>query len=194
MDPITRESAPAPQAAVGRPQPPTPAPIRKDEAPRIGKEEKLRLEAQNRALLTEDFATGRLVFQSRPRVVELQLSNYCNMSCTMCYDGVNPPIKKLPEPLVERLAAELFPTASVFVPFATSEPLILTWDLTRRLAEQYGDEYAGAGVRASLVWCEQATPDRRNIPPQPPAENALLHCPRAIRPGRVRSPLTGARA
>jgi radical SAM protein with 4Fe4S-binding SPASM domain len=58
----------------------------------------------------------------------------------MCYDGVNPPTKKLPEPIVEALAAELFPTASTFVPFATSEPLILTWDLTRRLAEQYGVE------------------------------------------------------
>jgi radical SAM protein with 4Fe4S-binding SPASM domain len=106
----------------------------------IGKEEKARLEALNQQRLDADLQYGRLAFESRPRVVEIQLSNFCNMSCTMCYDGENPPTKMLPEPVVEALAAELFPTASVFVPFATSEPLILTWDLTRRLAEHYGVE------------------------------------------------------
>lgn len=73
--------------------------------------------------------TQRLVFASMPRVVDMQLSNFCNMSCTMCYDGDNPPLEELDTALVERFAAEVLPTASVVVPFAGSEPLILTWDL-----------------------------------------------------------------
>ena len=102
--------------------------------------EKLRLEAHNRNLLEEDLSAGRVEFRSRPRVVELQLSNFCNMSCTMCYDGENPKLLKLDEKLVLALAEDLFPTASVFIPFATSEPLIVTWDLTRKLALAYDVE------------------------------------------------------
>jgi radical SAM protein with 4Fe4S-binding SPASM domain len=106
----------------------------------IPKEQKTALELENRKRLESDLLEGRLQFSSRPRVVEIQLTNFCNMSCTMCYDGDNPPLQKLPEALVDSLAEQLFPWASVFVPFATSEPLILTWDHTRRLAELYNIE------------------------------------------------------
>ncbi|MDO8349245.1 MAG: radical SAM protein [Planctomycetota bacterium] len=105
--------------------------------PRASKDE---LTRGNRARLDQDLVTQRLVWQSMPRVVDLQLSNFCNMSCTMCYDGANPPLEKLDTALVERFAAEVLPTASVVVPFAGSEPLILTWDLTKQLAERYGVE------------------------------------------------------
>lgn len=92
---------------------------------------------ENRARLDQDLTSQRLVWQSLPRVVDLQLSNFCNMSCTMCYDGNNPPLQKLDPALVERFAAAVLPTAGVVTPFAGSEPLILTWDLTRQLAERY---------------------------------------------------------
>ncbi|MEZ5989102.1 MAG: radical SAM protein [Planctomycetota bacterium] len=108
--------------------------------PRYGKEEKERIFLENRAKLVEDLWTERLVFESRPYMVDLQLSNFCNMSCTMCYDGVNPPLKKMPEALVEKAAEQILPKASVIVPFSGSEPLILTWDLTRKLAIEYGIE------------------------------------------------------
>ena len=87
-----------------------------------------------------DLWEGRLAYESLPRVVDMQLTNFCNMSCTMCHDGNNPPLKKLPPEFVERLGAEIFPTASVLVPFSGSEPLIVTWDLARRMAHLYNLE------------------------------------------------------
>lgn len=109
-------------------------------ANRISPDEKRRLEEENRQLLEFDLWEGRHVFRSKPRVVELQLSNFCNMSCVMCYAGVNPPTMLLDPRVIRRLASELLPAASVLIPFATSEPLVLTWDLTRELALQYGVE------------------------------------------------------
>ena len=91
----------------------------------------------NRACLDRDLLEGRLRFESRPRVTELQLSNFCNMSCTMCYDGNNPPMKKMSARVVEVLERDVFPTASVLSPFVGSEPLIITWDLARELAERH---------------------------------------------------------
>jgi radical SAM protein with 4Fe4S-binding SPASM domain len=94
----------------------------------------------NRARLENDLWSGSLRFASKPRVVDVQFSNFCNMACTMCYPQGNPPLQKLADPLLEKLAREVFPTASILVPFAGSEPLVFTWDLTRRLAELFGLE------------------------------------------------------
>ncbi|HET6164790.1 MAG TPA: radical SAM protein [Planctomycetota bacterium] len=102
--------------------------------------EKRRLAEENRARLEAELWHGSLHFQSRPRIVDVQFSNFCNMACTMCYPHGNPPLQKLPEPVLEKLARDVFPVASVLVPFAGSEPLILTWDLTRRLAQLFGLE------------------------------------------------------
>ena len=99
---------------------------------------KASLIASNSARLLEDLWSGRLEFSSRPRVVDLQLSNICNMSCTMCYDGVNPPAVQMPEDKLREVAPALFPTATSIVPFSGSEPLIVTWDMTKELAESYG--------------------------------------------------------
>ncbi|MGC6488546.1 MAG: SPASM domain-containing protein [Planctomycetota bacterium] len=98
------------------------------------KQEALRV---NRALLDQDLVGARLRFESKPRVAELQLSNFCNMSCTMCYDGNNPPMKKMSAQLVDALERDLLPTASVLSPFVGSEPLIITWDLARSMAERH---------------------------------------------------------
>ena len=91
----------------------------------------------NRAHLDQDLVEGQLRFASKPRVTELQLSNFCNMSCTMCYDGNNPPMKKMSARVVEVLEQDVLPTASVLSPFVGSEPLIITWDLARELAERH---------------------------------------------------------
>ena len=99
-----------------------------------GKQQALR---DNRAHLDQDLVEGRLRFASKPRVTELQLSNFCNMSCTMCYDGNNPPMKKMSARVVEVLERDVLPTASVLSPFVGSEPLIITWDLARDLAERH---------------------------------------------------------
>lgn len=106
-------------------------------SPDLTRAQKDELLRQNRANLDQDLVQQRLVWRSMPRVVDLQLSNFCNMSCTMCYDGDNPPLQKLDPVLLERFAAEVLPTAGVVVPFAGSEPLILTWDLTKQIAKRY---------------------------------------------------------
>jgi len=102
--------------------------------------EKRRHVAENRARLEHDLWSGSLSFSSRPRIVDVQFSNFCNMACTMCYPDGNPPLQKLPAEVLEKLARDVFPSASILVPFAGSEPLILTWDLTRKLAELFGLE------------------------------------------------------
>ena len=91
----------------------------------------------NRARLDQDLVQARLRFESKPRVAELQLSNFCNMSCTMCYDGNNPPMKKMSAQLAEVLEQDVLPTASVLSPFVGSEPLIITWDQARDMAERH---------------------------------------------------------
>ncbi len=96
-----------------------------------------RLLLENRKRLDQDLLQRRLVFESMPRVVDLQLSNICNMSCTMCYDGANPPPKKLDLQVLERFAQEALPTALSITPFSGSEPLIVTWELTKKLAERF---------------------------------------------------------
>ncbi|MEC8651674.1 MAG: radical SAM protein [Planctomycetota bacterium] len=98
------------------------------------KQEALR---RNRGLLDRDLVEGNLRFGSKPRVAELQLSNFCNMSCTMCYDGNNPPMKKMTERVIRVLEEDVLPTASVLSPFVGSEPLIITWDLARGMAERH---------------------------------------------------------
>lgn len=103
-------------------------------------EEKGRRIARNRETVREDLAEQRFTFGSRPDVVDLQLSNFCNMSCTMCYDGQNPPLQVMPKDIIEKTRKQILPDASGIVPFAGSEPLTLTWDLTRYLAIESGLE------------------------------------------------------
>ncbi|MBM4062875.1 MAG: radical SAM protein [Planctomycetes bacterium] len=103
----------------------------------ITRPEKDALLQQNRARLDQDITSQRFVWESMPRIVDLQLSNICNMACTMCHDGASPPPRKLDPAVLEPFAREVLPTAAVVVPFAGSEPLIVTWDLTRDLARRY---------------------------------------------------------
>ena len=108
--------------------------------PVLERREKRARVAANLARLEQDLWRGSLEFSSRPRIVDVQFSNFCNMACTMCYPHGNPPLQKLPEAVLEKLAREVFADASILVPFVGSEPLILTWDLARRLAEVYALE------------------------------------------------------
>ena len=104
---------------------------------RPASEAKKQVLADNRSRLDQDLVEGRLRFESKPRVAELQLSNFCNMSCTMCYDGNNPPMKKMSQRVIDILEKDVLPTTSVLSPFVGSEPLIITWDLARELAERH---------------------------------------------------------
>ncbi len=103
-------------------------------------EEKGLFEIENRKRLEKDLIEGRLVFESKPFAIDMQISNFCNMSCIMCYDGENPPTKRMPDDLIALVASEILPSVSVLLPFSGSEPLLLGWDSTRKLAEKYGME------------------------------------------------------
>jgi radical SAM protein with 4Fe4S-binding SPASM domain len=98
------------------------------------------VDRRNRALLQEDLLRKRLLFASRPYEAHVQFSNFCNMSCIMCWDGENPPLQKMSPQMIARVAQELGPHLTVIIPHGGSEPLVVTWDETRDMAERYSIE------------------------------------------------------
>jgi radical SAM protein with 4Fe4S-binding SPASM domain len=103
----------------------------------ISPSERERIDEQNRALRAEDLLGKRLVFASGPYEAHVAFSNFCNMSCVMCWDGENPPAKKMAPELLERLGEQVAPYLSVVTPHNGSEPLTYSWEETRRIAERY---------------------------------------------------------
>ena len=95
--------------------------------------EKAHWETIKRHLLNND-----VEFKTGPIQSHVQFSNYCNLSCIMCWNGKNPRTQRVPPDLLEKIETQLGPHLSVMVPFSGSEPLILTWDETRAMAEKYG--------------------------------------------------------
>lgn len=109
---------------------------RHDEPALLDETERRRRELANRALLEEELLGGALEFRSRPYEANVQFSTICNMSCVMCHDGNNPPARRMSAQLLERLSDELGPQLSVVTPHDGSEPLIASWEETRRLAKR----------------------------------------------------------
>jgi radical SAM protein with 4Fe4S-binding SPASM domain len=100
-------------------------------------DERLEIERHNRLLLEQELLDKRLEFESRPYEAHIQYSNFCNMSCVMCYDGANPPTQKMTSDLLTKIREQLAPSLSVVIPYDGSEPLLLTWDEARDMAEEY---------------------------------------------------------
>ncbi len=100
----------------------------------------MEIEKRNRALLEEELLEKRFTFRSRPYEAHVQFSNVCNMSCIMCYDGWVPPLRKMSPDILEKVSRELAPHLSVMIPYGGSEPLIVTWDQARDLAEKHSIE------------------------------------------------------
>jgi radical SAM protein with 4Fe4S-binding SPASM domain len=103
----------------------------------IDRRERDGIDRRNRELLAQDLLEKRLLFSSRPYEAHVQFSNFCNMSCIMCWDGENPPLQKMAPRMIARVADEMAPHLTVITPHGGSEPLIVTWDETRRMAEQF---------------------------------------------------------
>ncbi len=99
--------------------------------------QKNQLETTNRRAFERDLWDQSLTFRSRPRIVDVQFSNFCNMACTMCYPDGNPPLERLTPSVLRTLVQDVFPHASILVPFVGSEPLIYTWDQTRDIAQRF---------------------------------------------------------
>lgn len=99
---------------------------------------KEKLEREYRELLFDDLLNGRTRFSAGPYEAHIQFSNFCNMSCIMCWDGNNPKTRKTEASLLERIGEQLGPHLSIVTPYSGSEPLVLTWDETREMAKKYG--------------------------------------------------------
>jgi len=106
--------------------------------PLFTKEQKHDVEKLNREILEIELNENNFEFASRPHEAHIQFSNFCNMSCVMCWNGNNPKTQKLSEELVQKVAEQLGPHLSLIQPYDGSEPLILTWEETRDLARKYG--------------------------------------------------------
>ena len=100
--------------------------------------EKETLEQESRERLFADLLQNRIEFSSFPYEAHIQYSNYCNMSCIMCWDGNNPPTKKTPPEMLEKIGRQLGPHLSIVTPYSGSEPLVLTWEETQQMARDYG--------------------------------------------------------
>jgi radical SAM protein with 4Fe4S-binding SPASM domain len=110
--------------------------------PRITREQRMEIEAHNRALLERELLEGRFLFESRPFEAQIQYSNFCNMSCIMCHDGANPPLRKMSPQLLRKVGEQIAPSVSVVIPFDGSEPLIVAWDEAKQMAEEYSFEFS----------------------------------------------------
>ena len=109
-----------------------------EEATKAAFSAKEKLEREYRKLLFDDLLNNRTHFSAGPYEAHIQYSNFCNMSCIMCWDGNNPPTKKTSPELLEKIGKQIGRHLSIVTPYSGSEPLVLTWDQTRDMAKQYG--------------------------------------------------------
>jgi glutamate-1-semialdehyde 2,1-aminomutase len=105
--------------------------------PKVTWPEREQIAARNRDVLDRELREKRLVFESRPYEAHVQFSNFCNMSCIMCWDGNNPPLKKMSPVVLERLRTQVAPDLSLITPHDGSEPTVVTWEETVALAKDY---------------------------------------------------------
>ncbi|MEQ8764087.1 MAG: SPASM domain-containing protein [Planctomycetota bacterium] len=99
--------------------------------------DRVAIEEAQRAVLSEELLSHRLVFASRPYEAHIQFGTVCNQSCVMCWDGHNPPALKMPPSLLDKVQRELAPTLSLVTPYSGSEPLAANWATARQLAEDH---------------------------------------------------------
>jgi MoaA/NifB/PqqE/SkfB family radical SAM enzyme len=70
--------------------------------------------AANRELNIAEFEAGEVMLRSLPRVLFVELTENCNLSCPMCRaGGVFDRTKNMSPDLFDRIARELFPTAEI---------------------------------------------------------------------------------
>ena len=110
------------------------------EAPVVTTAERAEMERANRAWLERALLANETVLETGPYEAHVGFSNVCNMSCIMCWNGANPPAQRMDPRTMERFAEQIAPLLSIITPYNGSEPLIVTWDETRRICERYGIE------------------------------------------------------
>ena len=113
-------------------------PLAESALPIISFEQRAELERNHWETIKEHLLNNDIEFKTGPIQSHVQFSNYCNLSCIMCWNGKNPRTKRVPPDLLEKIETQIGPHLSVMVPFSGSEPLVLTWDETRAMAQKYG--------------------------------------------------------
>ena len=63
--------------------------------------ETARIARNDQPALEQALLDNRLVFEHGPYEAHVGFSNFCNMSCIMCWNGANPPLRKMSPELVE---------------------------------------------------------------------------------------------
>jgi radical SAM protein with 4Fe4S-binding SPASM domain len=104
--------------------------------------ERERIAKRNRSLLDRELLEKRLTFESGPYEAHVQFSNFCNMSCIMCWDGENPPLKRMDPEVLAKVRGQIAPTLSVITPHSASEPLVASWDETLAFVRDYSVQLA----------------------------------------------------
>ena len=86
-----------------------------------------------------EFALQRSVLRSRPLVVDVVLSKACNLACSFCRDYEHPGADRITLHQMERVAAELFPTARQVNVCSGGEPYLHNGlEHLLRLAQNHG--------------------------------------------------------
>ena len=117
-------------------------PARPVDTPVISWQDRERIAKRNRALLDRELLEKRLTFESGPYEAHVQFSNFCNMSCVMCWDGENPRFERMDPVVLEKVRTQIAPFLSVITPHSASEPLAATWEDTLAFARDYSVQLA----------------------------------------------------
>ena len=128
-------------ASSARPRP-VPGANRRGSRPVVSWTERELIAKRNRALLDRELLDKRLTFESGPYEAHVQFSNFCNMSCIMCWDGENPPLKRMDPDVLEKVRTQIAPSLSVITPHSASEPLVASWEDTLAFARDYSVQLA----------------------------------------------------
>ncbi|OCC10564.1 radical SAM protein [Streptomyces sp. PTY087I2] len=100
----------------------------------------------NRELNLQEFAAGSTSLLSRPRVLFVELTENCNLSCPMCRSGgAFDRSKNMSVELFDHIAEELFPTAEIVDLRGWGESTVL------RNFPEYVDKTLAYGCRVRLV-------------------------------------------
>ena len=85
--------------------------------------EKARIDADNRALLVEDLRNERLVWKSKPVMVEIATNNYCNLRCVMCPQAYDMPYMQMDKAVFRRVCDEIFHRSGRAAPGSSLSPI-----------------------------------------------------------------------
>jgi radical SAM protein with 4Fe4S-binding SPASM domain len=88
--------------------------------------------------VARDLRANSLWFRGGPVEAHVQFTTFCNMSCVMCWDGDNPPIRDI-DPAVLDAVGELVDQGLVLViPHDGSEPTARRWSSVHGWARDHG--------------------------------------------------------